>query len=331
MALRRSVGATASRIADLAARLAKFGFLMPWISLGFGLWSAFGVVRHYEQARRVAWCLALTWLCVGALALVRRALAARPESVWRRRVEWCLTWATQSLGQEILFFVLPFWVRSTTWGSVNSWFTGMLLCLGATVLVDPVYRWFSRHTRLLVLHKSLVQFSALAFLFPVLAASHTLAALAWAGGASGAVASFGRKGSRPWRSVPAGALVGALLALVLSDWIAPVPLRISGSAVCSSVVGRNPSDTLGSVPRGMPIVVWTRIFAPSGLRDTVVHAWSRDGIGILRVPLVLQGTPGSGFRTWSSSRTASARPGRVEVEVLTRQGQLVGRTGFEVR
>ncbi len=53
--------------------------LMPWISLALGLWSAFGFVRRYEQAKTVAWMLAGAWLVAFVLASLRWWAARRRD------------------------------------------------------------------------------------------------------------------------------------------------------------------------------------------------------------------------------------------------------------
>ena len=72
----------------------------PWVSLGFGLWNAFGVVRHYEQARWVAWMLAGLWIVFGALAWIRRRAKAAGETGRRTEIVlYLFSWASQSLSQ----------------------------------------------------------------------------------------------------------------------------------------------------------------------------------------------------------------------------------------
>jgi hypothetical protein len=301
----------------------------PWISLCMGLWSAFFVVRRYEQAKRVAWLLGAAWIVLGLLALVR--VRVDEGNKWKSKVEFCLMWIGQSASQEILFFVLPFWVRSTTWTSRNGPFTALLLLLCATVVVDPVYRYIVRDIRLAVVHKSMVQFAALAFLVPVYTGAHTMEALALAGALAGGASTLAAGFQRPWVSIPTGIFLGAALSAAAAPWIAPVPLRIEDGVFCSGVARRLPSDTLRSAPRGRELWAHTPIFAPEGMRDTLVQSWSRDGRELAHVRLPLLGGRAEGFRTWSSSVLAGSREGEVSVETLLGSGQLVGRMTISVR
>lgn len=303
---------------------------MPFVSLAMGLWSAFFVVRRYDQAQRLAWLLGAMWLFLGLLALVRRKLPEQP-SRGQRIGAFVLAWVAQSASQEILFFVLPFWIRSTTWTSRNAIFTALLVALAATVVVDPIYQWILARLRVAMLHKALVQFAALAFLVPVATGLHTLAALALAGALAGVVAAMALKAGRPWAALPLGAIAGALCAVGASGWIAPVPLRLEHGVFASGVVQRNPSDTLSVCPRGRTLWAWTPVFAPAGMRDSLVHAWSRDGRELSQTRLEVQGGRKSGFRTWSVSSRAAAEPGEVTLEIRTVDGQIVGRMSISVK
>jgi len=301
----------------------------PWVSLATGAWSAFFVVRRYAQARRVAWLLGTIWIVLGLLALVRSALR-KNDRKWMRVLETSLTWIGQGASQEILFFVLPFWIRSTTWSSRNAPFTVLLLLLCGTVVVVPVYNWFLRDIRAAAIHNSLVQFAALAFLVPTLSGVHTLESLALAGALAGGISALARRFRRPWITVPIGVFVGASLAIAAAPWIAPVPLRIEGGVFCSGISARLPTDTLARARRGRELWAFTPVFAPSGLRDTLVHTWSRDGREFAQVRLPLLGGRPKGYRVWSSSALAALGPGKASVETSTGGGQLVGRMTISV-
>lgn len=312
----------------------RIGPLVPWASLVLGIWSAFGVVRHYEQARWVAWMLAGVWVVYGVLVWLRHATRRGVQMPrWMDTGTYALAWTAQNLSQEILFFVLPFWIRSTTWDSHNAPFTILLILLAVATTLDPVYLgWIVPRTWPLLLHKSLVVFAGAAFVIPVLLGAHTVHALALAGAFAGLVASLpmGAKAYR-WRKSLAGVALGAVLAVGLGDWIAPVPLRIERGVLTSGVRDRRPVDTLHVARTGTELWAWTPVFAPAGLDDTILHIWTRDGRDVSRIPLALHGGRKEGFRTWSSSRRAAAEPGHVELDVATTDGQLIGSLTIPVR
>lgn len=305
----------------------------PWVSLAIGLWNAFGVVRHYEQARWVAWMLAGIWIVFGVLAWLRRRLVRKGGSDRRTSVIiYLFSWAAQSLSQEILFFVLPFWIRSTTWNSHNAFFTVFLLILAASTLYDPLYmEHIAARPRLLLIHKALVAFAGLAFVVPAMMGAHTLQALALAGALSGMAAAFLVPARRRIHSCLLGLFVGAAAAVLGSGWFAPVPMRVEAGTFSKGVQGRLPLEPLSTAPQGVELWAWTPIFAPSGLTDTIIHSWSRDGQKVARVPLLLHGGRKEGFRTWSSSKSAASKAGLVRVDVATSGGQLVGRLKIAVK
>lgn len=308
----------------------RIAIALPVVSLAMGLWSAFFVVRRYEQAQRLAWLLGAMWVFLALLAITRKEIR-RSDARWKRILAFVLAWVGQSASQEILFFVLPFWIRSTTWSSPNAAFTVLLIGLAATVVVDPCYQWILKHLRLAMIHKSLVQFSALAFLVPVITGLRTLGALGLAGALAGSVAALATRFHRPWVAIPLGGLAGSLVAVAASPWIAPVPMRLEHAVFSTGVSQRAPLDTITSGLRGRPLWAWTSVFAPAGLRDSLIHAWTRDGRNLSEVRLAIQGGRAGGFRTWSSSARAASESGNVRVEVRTISGQVVGRMMIPVK
>lgn len=301
---------------------ARLSAAAPWISLASGIWSAFFVVRRYEQARRVGWLLLVAWAMFGVVALLRRR---RGQGRLERGAEFAAAWIGQSAAQEILFFTLPFWIRSTTWTSRNAPFTVLLVLVALTVAIDPIYRRILSNLRVAAVHKSLVQFAALGFLLPVLRGAPTQGALALAGALAGGIAALAAGLRRPFLSALVGGFAGAALVVSGAAWIAPVPLRLEDPVLCSRVDGRLPVDTLETVRRGSEVWAWTPVFAPEGYRDDLLHVWHRDGREIARVPLRLEGGRKEGFRTWSSSRFVATTPGSLRLDVLNGAGQVVGR------
>jgi len=319
---------------ESAKRLwAKVQPIAPWVSLAIGIWSAFGVVRHYEQARRVAWLLGGIWIAFGALAWLREKTSRDAHAPkWLGPLLFGLAWIAQSMSQEILFFVLPFWIRSTTWSSMNAPFTLLLVVLAGATVFDPVYQGrIAPRTKWLLVHKTLVAFAGLAFVVPVLLGAHTSRALALAGALAGFATGFAVRGRRRILAVPAFALAGAISANICRPWIAPVPLRIESGMFTTGVKDKRPVDTLDQVDHGKELWAYTPVFAPSGMTDTLVHDWTANGQNVASVRLGLQGGRKEGFRTWSSSRWSSAKPGEVQVDVNTSGGQLVGRLTIPVK
>lgn len=300
------------------------------ISLLCGLWSAFFASRSWEEVHWIGWLLAIAW---GASALVPplvRLAGDAPPTHPAAAFRWLVSVAAQNSSQEVLFFVLPFWIRSTTFTSSNAAFTLLLLATAAATLFDPLYlgRIVALQRRN-ALFRALVLFAGLDFLLPAITARSTVECAILAGAWSGASAGFGLA-RRSARGLLWGGIAGLLLAWTAHDAIAPVPLHLRHPVLCSGVLDHAPVDTLSEVSRGSEPSFWTPVFAPPGRTDSVIHEWHRDGRVVATVRLPLSGGREKGFRTWSTSRCVATRPGAALVEVRLADGQLLGRRRFSV-
>lgn len=303
---------------------------MPWISLGTGVWSAFLQSRTWDEVHWIGWMLAAAWGSAAILGLVESRLPTDHPSRIGSGVRLLLGLVSQNASQEALFFVLPFWIRSTTFLSENGPFTVLLVCLGAATLYDPLYLGaILPHRSRRTLFKALLLFAGLDFLLAALTSRSTIECTAIAGAWSGAVAGLGFSRWKA-RGLLWGSLAGLALAWTGRNAIAPVPLYLNHPVLCSGIEDLAPRDTLASVPARSEAWYWTPIFAPPGRTDSVRHEWSRDGEPCASVLLPLQGGRKDGFRTWSSSRLVASRPGDGSIEVRLQDGQLLGRTSFEI-
>jgi hypothetical protein len=261
--------------------------------------------------------LALVWLTT--LFFCRSALvAARPASF---RVGFA-SYATRVLYQQTLFFVLPFYVRSTTPSSLNLAFTLALGALAAFACLDLSFdRWLRRSPAFAAIFFFAVAYAALQLLLPLAARvpfahAHPLAiGLAL----TASIASLGlargpARGVRWLGALPVAALAIALLAAPLL--IPPAPLRVAA---------------FGVEARGDVLRATVHVAAPVPVPVGITLQWER-GRERLRVSRGVAITAHEGgFRVWdelSRARLASAAPGAdagLHVDVLTETGQLVGR------
>jgi len=302
---------------------------MPWVSLAMGIWSAFLKDRTWREVHWIGWMLAAAWVSASLLGFAEAHLRPRSNRM-AGIVGYLLALVSQSGSQEVLFFVLPFWVRSTTFLSANGPFTVALLMLGAATLYDPLYlRGILAHPRRRALFKSLLLFAGLDFLLTALTSRSTVECALMAGGWSGAVAGLGLLRGAP-RGILWGSLLGIALAWVGRDAIAPVPLYLNGPVLCTQVRGYLPIDTVEVFPARSEAWFWTPVFAPPGRTDSVRHEWSRDGEHFASVLLPLHGGRKDGFRTWSNSRLVALQPGSARIEVRLQDGQLLGRHSFDI-
>ncbi|MBM4382503.1 MAG: hypothetical protein FJ091_03945 [Deltaproteobacteria bacterium] len=270
-----------------------------------------------ERPDFAAWVLgllALTWL--STLFFCRSALVnARPESL---RVG-AASYATRVLYQQTLFFLLPFYVRSTTPASPNLAFTLALAALAVLACLDLTFdRLLRRSAAFAATFFFAVAYAALQLLLPLaLRVPYSFAqplALGLALLAALATVGLPRGTERTARllgALPAGAL--ALLLLAAPLLVPPAPLRLAA---------------LAFEPGALGVRAIARVAAPVSVPVDVTLRWER-GAELLRTTREIEITAHrGGFRVWdelSRARIDSAREGRVRVELITATGQLLGR------
>jgi hypothetical protein len=275
-----------------------------------------GVVAE-ERPDFAAWVLgmlALTWLstlyfCRGAFG------SARPESL---RVG-AASYATRVLYQQTLFFLLPFYVRSTTPASPNLAFTLALAALVLLACLDLAFdRLLRRSAAFAATFFFAVAYATLQLLLPLaLRMPYSLAQpLALGLALLAALASVGlprgpARAERMLGALPAGAL--ALLLLAAPLLVPPAPLRLAALAFEPSALG---------------VRATARIASPVSVPVDVTLRWEREG-ELLRTTRDIEITAHrGGFRVWdelSRARLDAAQSGRVRVELVTATGQLLGR------
>lgn len=151
-----------------------------------------------------------------------------------------------------------------------------------------------------------------------------------------------------------GSIAGLFLLvniLYFTDLIPPIPLSLKEAGVYYSVQ-RNSDGNYSLVGEqwkwrdyfhlypefdglpGQPVYVFSSIFSPPGINTTVIHEWQYLGTDgkwktIDKVSLIVVGGRDGGFRTYSLKRT-NLNPGKWRVNVLTTNGQLIGRIRFSL-
>jgi hypothetical protein len=255
--------------------------------------------------------LAVTWastLFFCRAELVRR----RPGSL---RVGFA-SYATRVIHQETLFFLLPFYARSTTPISLNVAFTIALGALAVLACLDLTFdRWLRRSAAFAATFYFVVANAALQLLLPLVArvpfAQARPLALGLALASALALVAATRRDRR--RERRAGALVAVALAIALfaaPRLVPPAPLRIAG---------------LRFETRGSSVRATARIAAPVPVPVRVTLAWSRGGEPLRTSRDVAITAHGAGFRVWDELARARLAGGAFDLEVLTETGQLLGR------
>jgi hypothetical protein len=321
-----SPASSISRLTAAAAQInRRYG---PWIALVVGATTAWLWRAGVDQVRAA---LALASLA-GAVALLllfppwdeARGPAIK-DKAWVRSAAW---WTTVNLAQNALWFVIPFYILSTTWASRNTPFTLLLVALGILSCFD------------LFLRERLLRggWAAVAFVVPALLAALQLFLPILTGlpprftiFASGAIAAF--VGAcliapdtflRRSRVLPlaATAVVGALAARAVLPLLAPAPLRIAQATFALGRNGLEPVSPVESLQAGpSEAYVFMALEAPRGLTETVRLVVDGEDSVETR-PLEIQGGRAGGYRLWAPVKTPEE--GRVRATVRTEGGQVVG-------
>ncbi len=314
-----SLWALATGAAVLVLAHNRYGFL-PWVVL----------------------FLALTWATT--LFFSRYPVSSRSRAL--QFAQGFVSYLTRVMYQETLFFLIPFYLYSTTFGSLNSLYVVLLALLAVFSCFDIPFDRLLRSNRSFALgFFALVSFSALQFFLPVLLripvhfGAYLAGVLAYLAALALAL---------PWRElrVPRRLLAAALGAVVvlggvrlLRPLVPPVPLRLLKIKIADHLDPRTlrTSDDLGeripaqAVADGTLYVVAT-VFAPAELPTRIVIRTTHQGKDIRTSRTVELSAHPRGFRVWDLLRAPSGGfpPGRYRVEVVTGEGQLVGRRSFTI-
>jgi len=135
----------------------------------------------------------------------------------------------------------------------------------------------------------------------------------------------------------AGVLLAFGGAWAVRPWIPPAPLHVARGTLAWDVAALEPVEprsviSVSELKSRGGVVCFTAIYAPPGLREPISHVWRKDGLVVATARLSpIRGGRAQGFRTYSRRADLGPNPvGRWVVDVLTADGQLIGRVRFEV-
>lgn len=279
----------------------------------------------------------LAWLAGVVLVERRRRLAARGHRAVARAVEY----GVQTLLHGLLLFLLPTYYASTTLPSRNAWFLLLLAAAAVLTAIDPWYRAIARRapwteTGLFALGL----FAALQVAFPLIGVPP-----GWGLPSSGAacivaLAPLVPQPAARRRRLPGLTASAALVASLLwaaQAWFPPVPLHLTRAMFARDVEALEPVQPIAEITEGelatMPGVIgYSAVAAPAGLRQGLEHVWRKDGRVVARIPLAaISGGRAGGYRTFSRRSGLGVHPaGTWQLDVLTAQGQLIGRAFLRV-
>ena len=333
----------------------KHGKKLWWIHSAYALALGIAVVafaqKGFDHARWLAISVVAAWLLVVFFFRVHGSgreqahLEGATASVKLRF--FAMTYALKNLYQGMLFFLLPFYWKSTTFSSPNTWF---VLLIGACALLstlDIVFdRVVFRFRALGSIFHAVALFGCLNLVVPALFPdTRTLVSLLTATFIS--VVAFWtihvRASTFKDKRWIAAAGVSIVLALGLAyegrSAVPPVPMYVAHGAVGPIVLadGRLGMEVEKLRPEVIDkLIAITDVVVPGGKGDRLYHVWRHDGDEVQRA---LEGTSRVDGGPKGTIRLRSGLTGRQlpkdlvgswTVDVETQDGQLVGRVAFNV-
>jgi hypothetical protein len=316
----------------------------PWLFalLGFisGLASYLLVERSPELAQVLAMLMLFGWVWLMLENFLKRGAwhvfgINVPRPVFR--------FVAQMVHQESLFFVIPFFLTTTTWSSGQLLFTSVLLVAALVSILDPLYYgWLARKRWLYFLFHGLTLFALLLTALPIIFQLPTTESYVWALVIAGLVSLPSVTSDLPeqWRQHS-----GAVMLLVVASagigwwarpWVPPATLWLTEVAITDHVDDAERSPTM-SITRmdssnlANGLYAFTAIHAPRGLDERIYHVWYRNNEELDRIALDITGGREEGYRAWTHKLNfPDPLAGEWKIRVVTAADQLIGELGFQV-
>jgi hypothetical protein len=348
------VAAPPMRPATRARRfLREHGHRLWWLHSAYALALGAGVVafarQGFDHARWLAVSLVLAWLLVVLLFRLFGSGDVRafetPEGKIRLRF-YVMTYALKNLYQGMLFFLLPFYWKSATLDAANVWFVGMLAVCAVVSTLDIVFdRVLMRRRWLASIFHGTTLFACLNLVIPALFPdTRTLWSLLAA--AAVAVISFWTlhvTARQLKKKITIGLFalslaLGVGLVYAIRAAVPPVPMYVSSAGVGPKQLddGRLAMEVKALHPSVIQeLIAVTDVVVPGGKGDRLRHVWRHSGAEVHRTTEETSRIESPrGVVRLRSSLTGSDVPtqlsGPWSVDVETDDGQLVGRTEFDV-
>ncbi|WP_437678285.1 DUF5924 family protein [Sorangium sp. So ce131] len=339
--------------AKLSAFLKRHHKKLWWLHTAYALsLGAFVVAfaqKGFQRARFLAISVSVAWLLV-LLFFRLFGTGARQDyaTAWRgaRLRFMVMTYVLKNLYQGMLFFLLPFYWKSASLDAPNRWFVLLLGACAVLSTLDLVFdRVLMRWKTLASVFYGVTLFACLNLVIPaILPDTRTLYTLLSAALVSVlGFCTLHLPFSALWSRVGAVFLVlaaaaGVGLAYGTRELIPPVPMHLSSAAVGPYVLqdGRlamSVKSLHASVIQELRAV--TDVVVPGGEGDRLLHVWRHEGREVYREREEMLRVPGPQGAVRLKSQLVGGRlprrlTGQWTVDVETEDGQLVGRTSFEV-
>jgi hypothetical protein len=342
----------------------KLWWLHSAYALGLGITVVTFAQKGFDHARWLAVTASAAWLLVllffrlfgSGRAQAQAHLHAAPKVKLRF---FAMTYALKNLYQGMLFFLLPFYWKSTTFDSANAWFVVLLTACALLSTLDIVFdRVVFKFRALASVFHGVALFGCLVLVVPALFPdTRTLTSLLVATAIT--VLAFWTihvdvhmLRDKRWLALFAATLGAATgIAYAGRTALPPVPMYVAHGAVGPIVLA---DGRLGMEVRILDasvidkLVAITDVVVPGGKGDRLVHVWRHDGYEVHRA--TEDTTRGGGGAGASESDSAPGKDkgtirlrsqltdrhlptrlgGSWSVDVETQDGQLVGRVSFTV-
>lgn len=332
-------------IQKIIRRTVKFMERHSWVipTFGFisGVASFFMIERKQDQfAQIMSVLMLLGWLWLTIEKLLRRGI-----SHWLgiNVPPALLRYVTQLVHQESLFFVIPFFVITTSWNSGQLIFTSLLIIAAFISLVDPIYyRWLAPRRWLYFIYHGITLFAVLLIALPLIFHLPTPTSYLWALGVAALLSFPGVARSMTliwWKRVPIVLLLILLtcgIGFVVRPWIPPASIWLTQVAITDHIddESRSPNNkltviTADQLPDG--IYAYTAIHAPRGLNERIYHVWRRNGKMVDKIALNISGGREEGYRAWTHKiNFPEDSVGNWQIYIVTEAQQVIGVLRFKV-
>ncbi|MBX3230782.1 MAG: DUF2914 domain-containing protein [Labilithrix sp.] len=339
----------------LKAFLKQHGRKLWWLHSAYALGLGVSVVvfaqKGFDHARWLAVSIGAAWMLVVLFFRIHgsgkgQANAALAGSTKHRVRFFAMTYALKNLYQGMLFFLLPFYWKSTTFWTPNAWFVVLLGVCAFLSTMDIVFdRVVFKFRALASVFHAVALFGCLNLVVPALFPdTRTLYSLLIAVGIASVAFwsihfSLAMLKERIWIILfvlsTGGAVAGAYYA---RPAIPPVPMYVAKGAVGPMVLS---DGRLAMVVRELhpsaidKLIAITDVVVPGGKGDRLLHVWRHNGHEVHRATETTSKVDGpAGTVRLRSGLTGRDLPknlvGDWSVDVETQDGQLVGRATFLV-
>jgi hypothetical protein len=333
----------------------KLWWLHSAYALGLGITVVTFAQKGFDHARWLAASALAAWLLV--VLFFRLFGSGRRQSHEHAAPNvklrfFAMTYALKNLYQGMLFFLLPFYFKSTTFDSPNAWFIAVLGACALLSTLDIVFdRVVFKFRALASIFHAVALFGCLVLVVPALFPdTRTLTSLLVATAIT--VVAFwtihmdvAMLRDKRWLM-----LFGATLAFALGlayggrTALPPVPMYMAHGAVGPIVLA---DGRLGMEVRDLhpsvvdKLIAITDVVVPGGKGDRLLHVWRHNGHEVhratedtTRVTDAAAVSKDKGTIRLRSALTDRQLPstlvGSWSVDVETQDGQLVGRVSFTV-